>query len=470
VSSAQCRHKNRYGYVTVPQNGDIDAGIDAGKLLNARLLLNCSVHPVTGKANEVITCNQYRKIDFRTIIDLNDFAPPIHSMKYVYLKNVHTHLINVHGRKNNISYNRYSVLFLLHNLENQGAPLAAYAFITLLRNYLHFDVNVLSPSIGPLHSQLVRIGCNVHVGRTFNPTIYDIIYVNTIIDWFHHPNEAWLEKTIWWVHESMTHLMTSWVVATLPKAAHRIFVTSRSMEVYRGAIPDHNNSVIENMANYTAALKAQVSSFTLRKHLHIPETAVVFIQIGTINRIRGQHMFVAAGLALCTMFHDVYIIVVGATDNESYKSHITKSVRNHKCRKNFVFTGPASHGKTLKYLAIADVLVSLSYYESFGMTLLEGMTMGKPIIVAKRDGVPDVVYQEAIDVELHIQSVLAAMVCMMNETSRMQHAFKSLYRAAYFSPSRILIKHLDIMEAVRVQSGRLGLLNAHHNPFHGNTP
>ena len=59
--------------------------------------------------------------------------------------------------------------------------------------------------------------------------------------------------------------------------------------------------------------------------------------------------------------------------------------------KRVTFTGPISHKDVAKYYANADVYVSPSLYESFGMAIIEAMAAGVPVVAARGGAVPDVV-------------------------------------------------------------------------------
>ena len=95
--------------------------------------------------------------------------------------------------------------------------------------------------------------------------------------------------------------------------------------------------------------------------------------------------------------------------------------------KRFKLVPKTKHFECLKMLSAADVLISTSDHESFGMTLLEAMSMGKPVITSKVDGIPSVIYPEAIDVPLgDVVALKQAMENMLNETTRSSHAISAM--------------------------------------------
>ena len=51
------------------------------------------------------------------------------------------------------------------------------------------------------------------------PRGYDAVYLNTIVSWYELPNplpagDSWLNRTIWWVHESAREAVRALTVAS----------------------------------------------------------------------------------------------------------------------------------------------------------------------------------------------------------------------------------------------------------------
>lgn len=57
--------------------------------------------------------------------------------------------------------------------------------------------------------------------------------------------------------------------------------------------------------------------------------------------------------------------------------------------KRVIFTGLVAHSEVSKYYADADIYVSPSLYESFGMSIIEAMAAGLPVVATLGGAVPD---------------------------------------------------------------------------------
>ena len=60
-------------------------------------------------------------------------------------------------------------------------------------------------------------------------------------------------------------------------------------------------------------------------------------------------------------------------------------------REHVRFVGPMSHEDVISHIAAADLLVNPSYSESFGMTLVEAMACGTPVVATRVGGMQEIV-------------------------------------------------------------------------------
>lgn len=70
------------------------------------------------------------------------------------------------------------------------------------------------------------------------------------------------------------------------------------------------------------------------------------------------------------------------------------ALHSHKYSDRIKFVGPMSNIDALNQIAAARVYFQPSKQESFGMAVLEAMALGKPAVVSKMGGLPDLVVNE----------------------------------------------------------------------------
>ena len=366
------------------------------------------------------------------------------------------------------------LLVVSHELFTEGAPVVLVEYILYFRRVLKIEVEVVTnaahekPERPPLCLELEEAGIAVRFSRTFDATDFDLLIINTVDVWWYNEvfpqtgtsNEDWASKTIWWVHESARDDFTK-IYPDLPellKRAHQtIFVTLQSRDVYQDLLVGKASAIIANPLEISLVKEAQLDSLLSGyRSTQIPiMDSVVFIVIGTVYPGRHQYQFVQAALLLLETYPSVEasFIVMGFTGGQAggydYEAEIEAHIREAgpSVTKHFKLIPKTNHFECLKMLSAADVLISTSDHESFGMTLLEAMSMGKPVITSKVDGVPSVIYPEAIDVPLGDAVALKqGMENMLNETTRSTHALHAMrHYSERFQTSDIRLKHFQVL-------------------------
>jgi len=113
-------------------------------------------------------------------------------------------------------------------------------------------------------------------------------------------------------------------------------------------------------------------------HLYDDELAVLFV--GSAFQRKGLDRI------LPEIKGNMKLFVVGRGDKLArYK----KLVKKYDVEKKVTFTGMVKDVKT--YYALADIVVLPSFSEAFGMSILEGMACGLPVIVSANSGVSDLI-------------------------------------------------------------------------------
>ncbi len=114
------------------------------------------------------------------------------------------------------------------------------------------------------------------------------------------------------------------------------------------------------------------------KNLMEHDLAVLFV--GSAFQRKGLDRLIPA------IASDMRLFVVGKGDRiPKFK----QMVKDHGLEKNVSFEGITDNVK--KYYALADVVVLPSRSEAFGMSVLEGMACGLPVIVSHNSGIADLI-------------------------------------------------------------------------------
>lgn len=353
-----------------------------------------------------------------------------------------------------------NVLFVSHNLRLEGAPLVMKFLIEYFVKVLHLQVDVLASVASckeALRATLLDLGVRrVLCQPNLDPRGYDAIYLNTIVSWYELPNplpagNSWLNRTIWWVHESLREMFPLFpnTPELLPLARSRIFVSNATRSVYADLGKSQDWTIYNALDTEDHFLKTAATS--LREHtrstlLGASPEETVFVLAGSVRPERHQLEFVNAAnkmmkddpASLCRF------VLVGFTgENVDVEKAVRDAVAESSSPEKFSLLDKKEHEVAVQIISAADVLVSVSDKESFGMALLEGMTSGLPVIVQKVDGVPEVVYESAIDIDPRdIDSFASALHRMQHHPTRSSHAALAAARSAFFDKGIFYTKHV----------------------------
>jgi len=84
------------------------------------------------------------------------------------------------------------------------------------------------------------------------------------------------------------------------------------------------------------------------------------------------------------------LVIAGYPREIDYYHKILNLVRQYKIQKNIIFTGGLSHHEVARLYQNAYVFVYPSFYETFGLTILEAMACGCPVIASNKGSIPEV--------------------------------------------------------------------------------
>src|SRR5690606_11074918 len=139
-----------------------------------------------------------------------------------------------------------------------------------------------------------------------------------------------------------------------------------------------------------ARIASSVVDGQVRARYSIPVSSRVIGVVGNVKEWKGQDTLVRALPRIMQRFPDVYCLLVGSIVDTRYRELMQHHIDANGLGGRVVFTGyqrrPAEH------MAEMDVVVHTSTApEPFGLVMLEGMALGKPVIATAHGGPVDVI-------------------------------------------------------------------------------
>ena len=107
---------------------------------------------------------------------------------------------------------------------------------------------------------------------------------------------------------------------------------------------------------------------------------------GRISKKKGLDILVNAFHKLTQSYKDIYLVIVGP-DNEGYASTIKKMLEEQGIANQTIFTGMLSGDERFASLVDCELFVLSSYSENFGMSVVEAMACGVPVVISNNVGI-----------------------------------------------------------------------------------
>jgi glycosyltransferase involved in cell wall biosynthesis len=129
--------------------------------------------------------------------------------------------------------------------------------------------------------------------------------------------------------------------------------------------------------------KTEGEEFKTRYHC---QGSKVILSVGRLNYQKGFQYLIRAMPAVLKQIPNVKLIIVGEGEQLAYLNKLSKSLG---VSESVIFTGAIGPAEIPNAYSAADVFVLPSFFESFGITLIEAQAAGKPVIGTRVGGVPE---------------------------------------------------------------------------------
>ncbi len=179
------------------------------------------------------------------------------------------------------------------------------------------------------------------------------------------------------------------------KKADLLCATSGTIKEYIGKITDKPVSVIPFGIDVKKfAPRAANSLFN--------EDDFVVGSIKPLETLYNTNVLVRAFAQLRQKHAHLKLLIVGEGSTEKQLKELcdTLGINN-----DVVFTGRIPFQQISNYYNMLDVLVNISEYESFGVSIIEAMACGKPVVVTNVGGLKEIVSSDALGLKVDVGSV-----------------------------------------------------------------
>ena len=289
----------------------------------------------------------------------------------------------------------YETIVVIPQGDRKFSDMLEYAKITYYRLPLKRLKRTINP-ISHLSYLLFFIQNVLELMKIIKLHSVDLLHINGISHLqIQAPIAAKLTKTklIWHLNDTTTPLFLAKIMLPLVHwLANKIVVTSPAVLKYLGELLATNDDIdILYPPIDTSKFSPDIKAVELKKSLGINSSDSVVGTIGNFYPLKGYEYFFQAASVIKANYPYVKFLAVGPKlDTKTlYWETISSLISNLGLQNDVILAGYRNDIPEL--LSIMDVFVMSSISESGPITLIEAMSMGKPVVATNVGIVPEAV-------------------------------------------------------------------------------
>lgn len=180
---------------------------------------------------------------------------------------------------------------------------------------------------------------------------------------------------------------------TVKKAA-RVVANSHIMYAHLTRKLHINSDRIDIVYHAVDTTKFKFTKSDIRHKLGIPHEARVVLSVGRLEARKGTRTLCEAMPYIVQSKPDVRFVLIGsdtntAPDGGSFKRYIVWKAQDGNFADNLIFIDFLPEDELIQLYSTCDVFVSASLQESFGLTVIEAMACGRPVVATPVGIVPE---------------------------------------------------------------------------------
>ena len=212
---------------------------------------------------------------------------------------------------------------------------------------------------------------------------------------------------------------------------------SRSFEFY----PKPYRNKIKIIHNGLPELSAiDDDKKTCRRHFGLPAEGIC---VGTLGRLHFQKNIEFLIELAATTKHQHFVIAGEGPDEHQLREQVEKLSLSNRVH----FTGKLENKDVSRFYRAIDVFAMPSRYEGFGLTLVEAMSMGLPVLCSNLESLREVGGPAARYLDLNIEDWKTTLHELANnQTKSAEMRQLGQKRATSFSRERMVRNYLDLLE------------------------
>ena len=189
--------------------------------------------------------------------------------------------------------------------------------------------------------------------------------------------------------------------------------TEITNELLRSGVPENRISTIPNTYDTQLFRPLPAEKKRLRRELDLPADKRIVIYTGRLVSYKGVPLLVDAWKKLAQQHPNSILLLVGGggVDIDNCEETLRRTVKKEGLEDQILFTGEQSN--VHQYLQASDIYAFPSQNESFGISVVEAMACGLPVVSSSAGGLRDLI-NDGVDGLMIPPGDAAALTASMN--------------------------------------------------------
>ena len=169
----------------------------------------------------------------------------------------------------------------------------------------------------------------------------------------------------------------------------------------------------------------------IRCKLQIPDGDEVILMLGRLHPIKRPDLAAQAFGIIASKYPNSHLVFAGP-DEAGLEKSLRKIARQANAGERIHFTGLLDPAGVLQALADADIFLTTSESENFGMAVAEAMSAGLPVVISEKIGISRYVARSEAGrvVSLDLESVANGLACLLKQSNSLHEMGLRARRAA----------------------------------------
>ncbi|MGF7046298.1 glycosyltransferase involved in cell wall biosynthesis [Paenibacillus sp. DS2015] len=176
--------------------------------------------------------------------------------------------------------------------------------------------------------------------------------------------------------------------------ASALHYTTEEEKVLARPFITHDRSFVVPNGLYLDDYQDKVVAGSFRMKFPETENKKIILFFSRLNFKKGLDLLIDAYATVASMKDDVHLVITGP-DNEGYGETVKGWIQEKGIGDRVTFTGMLTGQEKLQVLKDSDMFVLPSYSENFGISVIEAMICGLPVVISNKVNI----FRELIEYE-----------------------------------------------------------------------